>query len=116
MENDTTILLKKADHHTIMRQEGYYAGYYGRSTAVELVDNIREKLVDQLCKAKGLYVVLYHCDHYTAEQIEHITNEIESLVSDDASTVFYSQIDDGVSTSVLEYEILLSGIETFKAI
>ena len=112
MKGDTNISLAKADHNTIMRRDGYFVGYYGSLTADELVDDIRDKLADQLCKAKGLSVVFYHCDHDISEEIEHITNEIESLVSDDTSMVFYGEIDNRISTSVLEYEILLSGIET----
>ena len=114
MKGDTNISLAKADHNTIMRREGYFVGYYGSSTADELVDDIREKLVDQWCKAKGLSVVFYHCDDDISEDIGQITDEIESLVSEDTNMVFCSEIDDRVSAGVLEYEVLLSGIEAYK--
>lgn len=114
MENDTTILLKKADHHTIMRQEGYYAGYYGSSTAVELVDDIREKLKEQWRDANGLYVIFYHSDSDMSKNLEQVADEIGSWMDEGTSIVFSSEIDDKVAAGVLEYEVLLSGIRSLN--
>lgn len=112
MKVDTNDLLSAADYAVIMRQEGYFVGYYGSTTIDSLIDDIKEKLGGNLENAKGMSVVFYYGDDGLLMGIEQIMDKVESLVYEDTNVVINSEVDDEIPIGVLEYEILLSGLSS----
>ena len=55
MKIDMNDPLAVADHDTIMKQEGYFVGYYGSTSIEDVVDDIKGKLGEDL---KGQKVLL----------------------------------------------------------
>ncbi len=110
MKIDMNDPLAVADHDTIMKQEGYFVGYYGSASIEDVVDDIKGKLGEDLKRAKGAFVTIYGNDFLDPDRLEEIVSKIEELMDKDANVVFLSEVDDGISAGELRYEVLLSGI------
>lgn len=109
--------LSVTDHDTVMRVKGYIMGYYGSSILdllVLLYDDIRSKTGDYLQDAKGISITFYcanYCDYEKLSgRLEKIMGRIKLLVNEDTNIVHSFEIDDRISTGVVEYKVLLSGI------
>ncbi len=114
MKIDMNDPLAVADHDTIMKQEGYFVGYYGSASIEDVADDIKSKLGEDLKRAKGAFVTIYCDDFIDSDRLDEIVGKIEELMDKDANIVFLSGVDDGISASELGYEILLSGLVILK--
>ncbi len=108
-----------ADHDTVMRKKGYIVGYYGSTKAENLVMEIKDRLGENLQKAEGMFVTYYVNEDsplsifFSEHEGEIIIEEIEALCNKNADTIFDIQHDNSLPLDVLEYEVLLSGIDKF---
>jgi cell division GTPase FtsZ len=102
--------LAVADHDTIMKQEGYFAGYYGIASIEDVADDIKSKLGEDLKRSKGAFVTIYSNDFLDSERLDEIMGRIEEMMDRDANIVFLSEVDDGISAGDVGYEVLLSGL------
>lgn len=114
MKYDSNDTLSMADYEIIMRREGYYIGYYGDSKIKNLIDDIKKKLNRHLDKAKGMSLILYHENSSVLIEFQKIIDELVSLVHKDADIILDYEIDDSLATGVIEYEILLTGLEQVR--
>ena len=65
-----------------------------------------------------MFIIFYcanYCDYEKLSgKLEKIMGKIELLVNEDSKIVYSCDIDDRISTSVVEYEVLLSGINKIQ--
>jgi hypothetical protein len=106
-----------ADHDRVMRKQGFIMGYYGSIRADELVREIKEKLVDYLEQAHGMFITYYVHEassismFFNEDKGMIIIEEIEALCNKNADTIFDIKYDNNLPLDVFEYEVLLSGIK-----
>lgn len=106
-END---LLEVVNYDTIMRQQGYFVGYYGCTLAKNVVEEVKDKLGDNILVAKGMYIMLYVNGDSPVMIMSTVLEGLESLVSEDTCVIFDFIIDNNIPDENMEYEVLLSGI------
>jgi len=103
--------LDYADYCTMMRKQGYYVGYYGRTTADQFENDIRSKLGNILKKAQTFSIVFYVNANFDISLISSLYERIEPYFQEDTSSFYNTHFDEKLPDGVFEYEILLSGIE-----
>lgn len=107
------------DHDTVIRKRGYIIGYYGSVKPKKLVMEIKDKLGDYLQNAEGMFITYYVNENSSMSMFfgegkgGDIMEEIEALCNKNADTIFDIQYDNDLPLEVFEYEVLLSGIDTF---
>ncbi|NOR56615.1 MAG: hypothetical protein GQ531_10485 [Sulfurovum sp.] len=114
MINENDLLAVRA-YYTIMREKGYFVGYYGSVRQEKLVMEIKEKLGDYLYKAEGVFITFYMNKSSPAAMFvelkgEELMEEIEALCNKNADTMLDILYDNSLPLGAFEYEVLLTGI------
>jgi hypothetical protein len=108
---DKSDAIDYADYTVMMRKEGYYAGYYGRTTPDQFENDIEEKLGNTMKEAQAFSIDFYVNDNFDLTMISTLYDRIELLFLGRISSFYNTHFDTSIPDDVFEYEILLSGIK-----
>ncbi|UFH58486.1 hypothetical protein [Sulfurovum mangrovi] len=100
-----------ADYTFMMRREGYYIGYYGRTTPNQFENEIRKKLGNILNNAQAFSIDFYVNENFDLSLITTLYDRIDPLFPRGISGFYNTHFDMSIVDDFFEYEILLSGIE-----
>ena len=100
-----------ADYAVMMRREGYYTGYYGRTTPDRFSNEIKIKLGNTLHEAEAFSIDFYVNKNFDTTLISTLYDKIDSLLHGEMSSFCHTHFDKELPDGIFEYEILLSGIK-----
>lgn len=100
-----------ADYTVMMRREGYYTGYYGRTIPDQFDNEIRKKFGHTLNKAQAFSIDFYVNENFDMTLISTLYDKINSLLQGEISSFYNTHFDKNLPDGIFEYEILLSGIK-----
>jgi len=110
MKADKNDILSVVDYDTVMRIKGYFIGYYGSTVVKDVVEEVKGKLGDNIFLAKGLYIAFYTNKDFPIKEVATVFDGIEALLNKDTCVNFDIIIDNSITKEILEYEVLLSGL------
>lgn len=110
MRVDCEDSLSQIDYDVIMRREGYYLGYFGKSKVENLVDEIFMRFDKDLRIAEGISLEVYYSDKSLLSDIERLQVDIPPLLHERIDIILNCYFDERVPSETVEYELLLSGI------
>jgi hypothetical protein len=108
---DKNDALDYADYTAMMRREGYYIGYYGRTTPEEFENDIQKKLGESLKEAQTFSIDFYVNENFDLTIISTLYDRIEALFQGEISSFYNTHFDNDLLDVAFEYEVLLSGIK-----
>lgn len=108
---DKNNALDYADYAVMMKNEGYYIGYYGRTTHNHFENEIQDKLGDSLKNAQAFSIDFYVNENFDLTLISTLYDKIYVLFQGEISSFYNTHFDTNIPDGVFEYEIVLSGLQ-----
>ena len=100
-----------ADYCVMMRNKGYYLGYYGRTTPSQFKNDIQDKIGNTFKYAEAFSIDFYVNENFDLTMIPIFYDKIELLFQREISSFYNTHFDTDIPDKVFEYEIMLSGFQ-----
>jgi len=108
---DKNNVLEYADYAVMMRNYGYYTGYYGRTTPDQFENDVINKLGSSFQKAQAFSIDFYINENFDHDMISIFYDRIELHCKMETSSFCNTYFDNNLPDGTFEYEVLLSGIK-----